>query len=268
METSFMKKHSQLSLLSTSMSVAALLLVSTTSFAAVNYKGENYKGEAMTAPVPAATVAAVAPCSVEKALKDGFYVGAQVGYDSYRVSQNYNLSAPGFSSSGNSSNNATGFVGGLFAGYGQSFQDAFYLAGEVLVNTSGANQSNSVVTSDASGSLTSNSKFSVNTSYAARFLPGIKLNNSSLFYVPLGYISTSLKGQRSIISSNGNSATSRKSKYSGGFVYGLGMETAVNENFSLRGEYTHSSNNSFSSSGVKYSPYDNQLMVGLLYHFA
>ena len=245
-----MKKYSRLSVLSLSAgaSVAAFLLASTTSFAAANYKGESYKGEPM----------APAPCPVEKPLKDGFYVGAQVGYDSYKASEKVTGPAVGFNSS--RVTNATGFAGGLFAGYGQYFQDAYYLAAEILVNTSGASQSNSLT--DSLG-VNSNSKFSANTSYGVRLLPGIKLNNSSLLYIPLGYMSASLKGTTNLTS---------KSQYSGAFVYGLGVETAIYENFSLRGEYTHTNNNSFSSTSsdqtVKWSPSDNQVMLGLLYHFA
>lgn len=251
-----MKKYSQLSLFSAGVSVAALLLASTAGFAAGNYKGENYKGEAMAVP-----------CPVEKPLKDGFYVGAQVGYDSYRAAESYNLANGTLAANGSNTINATGWAGGLFAGYGQYFQDAYYLAGEILVNTSGASQSNNGTFTSAGTSVATNNKFSANTSYGVRLLPGIKLNNSALLYIPLGYISTSLKGTQSI-SSGALGASGSKSQYSGAFVYGIGIETAIYENFSLRGEYTHTNNNSFSTGGVKWTPYDNQVMLGLLYHFA
>ncbi len=251
-----MKKCSQLSLFSAGVSVAALLLASTAGFAAGNYKGENYKGEAMAAP-----------CPVEKPLKDGFYVGAQVGYDAYRASESYNVANGTLAASGSNTINATGWVGGLFAGYGQYFQDLYYLAGEVLVNTSGASQSNNGTFTSGATTVTANNKFSANTSYGIRLLPGVKLNNSALLYIPLGYMSASLKGTQNV--SNGTlSASTSKSQYSGAFVYGIGIETAIYENFSLRGEYTHTNNNSFSSDGVKWSPSDNQFMLGLLYHFA
>ncbi len=258
-----MKKYSQLPLFSAGVAAAALLFASTAGFAAGNYKGEMYKGE------PAA------PCPVEKMLKDGFYVGAQVGYDSYRSNGNYNLSnaattapaAATITANGSNSMNATGWAGGLFAGYGQYFQDAYYLAGEILVNTSGASQSNnSTVAIVGTGSATVNSKFSANTSWGVRALPGMKLNNSTLLYIPLGWMSTSLKGTTSLTTTAGNASTS-KSQYQGGFVYGVGMETVVYENFSLRGEYNHTNYNSFSSGGVKWSPSNNQVMLGLLYHF-
>lgn len=255
-----MKKYSQLPLFSAGVAAAALLFASTAGFAAGNYKGEMYKGE------PAA------PCPVEKMLKDGFYVGAQVGYDSYRAANSFSVTnaAAGGTASANGSitTNATGWAGGLFAGYGQYFQDAYYLAGEILVNTSGASQSNNATaTTLLGGSATVNSKFSANTSWGVRLLPGIKLNNSTLLYIPLGYMSASLKGTTNF-TSGGLSVGTSKSQYQGAFVYGVGMETVVYENFSLRGEYNHTNYNSFSTGGVKWSPYDNQVMLGLLYHFA
>jgi outer membrane immunogenic protein len=244
-----MKKYMQLSLLSAGVSAAALLLASA-AFAG-SYKGENLKGEAM-AP-------AVAPCSQEKGLKDGFYVGAQVGYDAYRLSKNYgSTTLNGVALTGNATQSATGFAGGLFAGYGQYFNDAYYLAGEILANASGASQS-----STAAGSNTQTVKFNVSSNYGVRVLLGTKLNNSSLLYIPLGYNWANLKAQQAV-----NGVNYSKSNTSGGFAFGLGLETAVYENFSLRGEFTHTSYNSFNNNGIKNTPYDNQVMVGLVYHFA
>ncbi len=252
-----MKKYSQLPLFYAGVSAAALLLASTAGFAAGNYKGEMYKGEP-------------APCPVEKMLKDGFYVGAQVGYDSYRAVNSYSVTdATGaLAANGSDAIAATGWAGGLFAGYGQYFQEAYYLAAEILVNTSGASQSNNNTVKLSGVGGTVNSKFSVNTSWGVRVLPGVKLNNSTLLYIPLGYMSASLKGTATATSTSGLTATASKSQYQGGFVYGVGLETVVYENFSIRGEYTRTNYNSFSSGGAKWSPYDNQAMLGLVYHFA
>ena len=260
-----MKKYSQLPLFYAGVSAAALLLACTAGFAAGNYKGEMYKGEA--------------PCPVEKVLKDGFYVGAQVGYDSWRAVDSYNLTATNSlttaTASGSNAISATGWTGGLFAGYGQYFQEAYYLAAEILVNTSGASQSNNWnETVVGTAVRTYNDKFSVNTSWGVRVLPGFKLNNSTLLYVPLGYMSASLKGTANFTNNGtaggGTSVNvgASKSQYQGGFVYGVGLETVVYENFSIRGEYTRTNYNSFSTGGVKFSPYNNQAMLGLVYHFA
>ena len=120
-----MKKQLRLSLIS-----SAVLLAATTACFAGSYKGENYKGEA------------VAPCPTPLMIKDGFYLGAQLGYDSYRirnsVSANTVAPDPAESFNTNPALNATGWVGGIFGGYGQYFNEMYYLAGELFVNGSGA----------------------------------------------------------------------------------------------------------------------------------
>ena len=73
-------------------------------------------------------------------LKDGWYLGAQAGYDSYRIRNS--TSFPGtFAASTVTA--ANGWLGGLFLGYGQYMTNMFYLGGEIFGNVSGAQQSNS-----------------------------------------------------------------------------------------------------------------------------
>lgn len=218
----------------------ALIAVSATGVAlAGNYKGEGYyKGDV--------------PCPV-RGLKDGIYLGAQVGYDSYRIRENQALPGP---VNGNPAIDLTGWVGGLFLGYGQYVTNQFYLGAEILGNYSGAN------TSYSFGSY--NSKVTVKGSAGIDFIPGLKLNDSSLGYLRLGYKWARFQSQESL---TGGSAAS-KSSTQGGFNYGLGIETLVYENWSIRTEYTHTNYNSFTSGlGTKFSPSDNQVMLGVLYHF-
>lgn len=230
---------------SVSMSIlaASVLLASSTAFAAANYKGENYK-ETLPACPPIPT------------LMSGFYLGGQVGYDSYRVRENIsnaNITA-------NPPINLTGFVGGLFLGYGQYF-DNFYLAGEALVDYDGSSTSFSIT--DALG--TYNSKIQATTTYGLSLLPGVKLNDTTLGYIRLGYNWTVLKSTES----STGLANASKSNTSGGFNYGLGVETLLTGNWSLRTEYTHTNYNSFSSSmGTSFNPANNQYMLGIVYHFA
>ncbi|RDI44549.1 outer membrane protein [Aquicella lusitana] len=232
---------------------ASLILASSTGVAfAKGYKGEaNYKGEAMAAP-----------CPPPKMLKDGWYVGGQVGYDSYRVRQNINT--PSTSDIiGNPVLNATGWVGGLFLGYGQYLTDLFYLGGEIFANVSDADENYSLT--DTVG--TYNSKFEVNSSYGLALLPGLRLNDTSLGYIRLGWNWANLKGKENIT----GGASSSKSHTSNGFNLGLGLETLVYENWSVRTEYSHTWYNSFNSGGTfgtKFNPSDNQFMLGVLYHFA
>src|SRR5579872_2213999 len=106
---------------------ASLLVASTASLAAGNYKGV-YKGEEP------------APCPAPARLLDGFYLGIAGGYDSYRVRENRGFTGAGAVATDNPAINATGFVGGLLGGYGQYLNDVFYLGGELFVNASGASE--------------------------------------------------------------------------------------------------------------------------------
>lgn len=233
-----MKKQLKLTMLS----AAVMLLASSTSFAhGGNFKGENYKGE------PA--------CPPPIMLKDGFYLGAEVGYDSYRTRENASGTIDGVVISSNPVTNPTGWVGGLFAGYGQ-YMDNFYLAGEIFTTDTGAQTSHNV--------NTYNSKITANWGYGLSLLPGYRLNNTSLFYVRLGYNWIRLKAQEST-----SLVATSTTNTSNGFNYGVGIETLVYENWSVRGEYTHTNYSSFTTAmGTSVSPSDNQFLLGVLYHFA
>ena len=192
-------------------------------------------------------------------LKDGFYLGGQVGYDSYWVRENIALPAPG-DIIGSVKFNAPGWVGGLFLGYGKYFYRYYYMAAEILGNYSQANQRNYI----QSATTTYSSKITVNGSYGVSLLPGIQIANSTLAYVRLGYLWTNFKANEI----TGGTSVS-KSNTSGGFQYGLGLETLLVNNWSVRAEYTHTNNTSFTTSlGTNFDPSDNQVMLGLIYHFA
>lgn len=242
---------------------AALILASTSGLAlAKSYKGENYKGEAM-------------PCPVPLTLKDGFYIGAQAGYDAYRVRESTGATVVGpagtASLNGNPSVAATGWVGGLFLGYGQYLTDLFYLGGEIYGNYSGAEEShnNSVSvtpTAAVAGSAAVNTKIEARGSGGINLIPGIKLNDTSLGYVKLGWNWTSLKATQTLSGTVGGSDS--QTHTSNGFGFGVGIETLVWDNWSVRTEYDHVYLNSFSTNYTSFDPSDNQFTVGILYHFA
>jgi outer membrane immunogenic protein len=235
--------------------VATTLLLGSTSALAANYKDE-YKD---VAPV-------VMPACVQ--LMDGFYVGAQVGYDNYSTRETTSV-APALSLGGTINGNpsvaANGWVGGLFLGYGMYFSNLYYLGLEVFGNGSGASESHNFT---ASNGDSYNNKFTVGGSYGISLLPGIKLSNATLGYIRLGYNRASMKGQETSTPAGTGGTYDSKSQWQGGFNYGLGMETYVYQNFSVRTEYTHTNYSSFSNTYTKYSPSDNQFMLGLIYHFA
>jgi opacity protein-like surface antigen len=57
-------------------------------------------------------------------------------------------------------------------------------------------------------------------------------------------------------------------QWGNGLIAGLGLETAIDDRFSVRGEYNYISYGSYDSSlGTVFSPSNSQFMLGLLYHF-
>jgi opacity protein-like surface antigen len=236
---------------------SALLLTSTAGFAA-NYKGEsNYKGEAM----------APAPCPQPLMLRDGLYVGANALYDSYRTRiTRTSAIAPVFSnySSVLASN---GWGGGLFGGYGMYFNNMWYLAGEVFIDGSGASQSASFGTTAAVGTYNVNFTQSVGMSWGVSALPGYKLNDSTLGFIRLGYEGARLRAQN-----NGTTPTlafsNSKTQWKSAFEYGVGIETAVYPDVSVRGEFDHAGYGQLTSSLARSTSTDNQYNLGVIYHFA
>jgi outer membrane immunogenic protein len=230
----------------------ALILASTSGVAFA----KGYKGEATYKDMP---------CPPPVMLKDGFYLGAQVGYDSYRV--RHSITNPGGSGlNANPVQNVSNWVGGLFLGYGQYLTDLFYLGGEIFGTLNNGSQRVNISTATL-GSFSS--KFETNNSYGLALLPGLRLNDTSLGYLRFGYNWANLKGSDSLTTAAGVMTSTSKSNTSGGFNFGLGIETLLVTNWSVRGEFSHTWYNNFTSNmGTKYSPSDNLFMLGLLYHFS
>ncbi len=272
-----MSKKPQLSLLTVGMSIAALVLASTSSLAA-GYKAENYKGEVYKGE---------APCPVEPSLKDGFYVGAQVGYDMYRVKDEVDvLDNDGNALSSDPTLNANGWAGGLFLGYGKYF-DQFYLGAEIFGNASGAKSSSDTDVITETGDLLSvDSDVKVKSEYGISILPGYKVNNTSLLYIRVGYNWAKIDhdvdfdgigaGDLPLSMSDDESNTVH------GWSGGVGIETLLADNFSVRAEYTYTKYNNASNSGddddAVFSTAsvdsdldhlaDNQFMLALIYHIS
>jgi opacity protein-like surface antigen len=231
---------------------ASLFFLPSTSFAASSHS--YYKGE----------VSAPEASSQRKALDEGLYVGFALGYDSYRARSNAGIAFNGDTIAADPALYANGFAGGILGGYGHYFNNLLYLGGEGFVNLTGASTHASFT--DSLGNSNYNNKFSVGTSFGFGVLPGIKVNESSLFYLHLGFSCTNMEGQENIrvgtLQNNDDS-----NHWQTGFSYGLGLETAIYQDFSLRGQYTYTSYNSFNSPfDTVYSPSNNQFMLALIYH--
>lgn len=245
-----MKKISRLTAIAAAVSAASLLVASPATFAHhVNYKAD-YKNEA--------------PCPPEPMLKDGFYVGLGASYDAYKVRKSTSTSDLGYVTTFNPPLSAKGWDGELFAGYGQYF-DYFYIGGELMVSTSSATGSWGAGTFN--NFLNYQSKFDARTSYGAALLPGVRVNNASLFYIRLGYVRTDFKARESFAIGAFPFSFS-ESEWKGAFQYGVGIETLVYDNLSLRGEYTYAGFGDFRTSNItKYEPANNQFVLSLIYHF-
>lgn len=241
----------------TKMTTALLVIAASTNIAnAQPYKGE-YKDEEVAA--------SPAPCAVPCLLKDGFYVGAQGGYDSYRI-RNSLSSPPAFGPAFNFNPQASanGWVGGVMAGYGQYLNDLFYIGAEIMANYSDATSSIGASTP----TLAYRNQVRVRGSWGVAALPGVRLNDGTLGYVRIGYNWANLQSHETATGLPVNTSVN-KSHTSSGFNVGVGIETLVYENWSVRAEYTHTNYNSFNSAvGTSFSPSDNQFMVGVIYHFS
>lgn len=209
-----MKKQLQLSLIS--IAVASLAL-SSASFAANakgdGYKGENYKGEAM------------APCPQPLTLNGGFYIGADVGYDMYQAEHEFSATN-GVNVSDNPTLSASGWAGGLFAGYGMYFNDAWYLGAEVFGNWSGADTSHTLSTNSTATTtlgIINNAEFSSSGNVGVDVIPGMKLNPATLAYVRLGYNWADLEGQNTVTVDGTALPKTTDSDWEGGFHWGVGI---------------------------------------------
>jgi len=227
---------------------AALILASTTGMVfAKGYKGD-YKGEA---------------CPPPQMLKTGWYLGAQVGYDSYRVRTN----VAEVEYAMNPVAAANGWVGGLMLGYGMMMNDWFYLGGELFADWSNAD--NNLTVTDNLDVASGNYSFEANSSYGIGLLPGIKMTDSTLTYIRLGWNWANLQSKLSYTAPavGGTTTSVSKSNTSNGFVFGVGMETLIVDNWSLRGEFDHTWYSNYNFGGASTNPSDNQYMLGVLYHF-
>lgn len=251
---------------STKLLALSLLTASTVSFAHGhnNFKGETNFKDAVPCPVPAT-------------LMGGFYVGAQAGYDSYRVRESFSnsfvtgsdVTASTVSASGTTVHNATGWLGGLFLGYGEYFSNSYYLGGEIFGNLSNADAARHYTATETLGgeSVSSYGNVEVKGNYGLSIIPGYKINDTTLGYVRLGWNWARVKGNKtdaSVENGTAYSYTSGSTRTNNGFAWGLGMETKLVDNWSLRTEYNHTY---FNNGSNNFDASDNQYSVGILYHF-
>ena len=188
------------------------------------------------------------------ALSHGAYVGGELGYDYSKLYENvlfpFTTSHGPSTLTGYMHSAATGFVGGGFIGYGQTFTNHLYLGIELIANGSTASTNDQMVYDhfhdiglyDGDGYR---STLSIKNNLGISILPGIKINQKALFYGRLGYSQAHISGKESIIFFSEPLGLPQSitpyalSSSPNGFSYGLGIETALLNHLSFRGEFIH-----------------------------
>lgn len=195
----------------------------------------------------------------------GFYVGGNLGYVNSNVSSKFPNAS--FNSTcnitGNKSSNASGFLYGIYGGYGAAI-NSFYIGGELYALSDKTKRN--VKFPSANGSITSKQGLAIGA--AARF--GYVLGEN-LVYAKLGIeskkIETKLKFdvQNGIYSGNSASTVTL-------FVPGLGYERAIG-NVLVRAEYSYITQKKIQFSAlsntkcVEVSIADHRLTFGAAYKF-
>lgn len=207
--------------------------------------------------------------SEEVKLNDKVYLALGIGYDSYRMlnkvtdsDQDINLFF-----SIDPRLNLPGMVGELILGYGKYFPKLHnvYLATEIFINGSAADTDYELNISDDTFIL--DTDIVVNGGCGINLLSGIKINNISLLYVKLGYAWSMTRIEETIRDTGWSSTEYDTSMTNDGWSYGIGLESAFNDHFSLRGELTHTKYASFYTKlGTEIFPSDTQYVLALVYH--
>lgn len=241
-----------------------VLLAATTGLAFANGNHHrNYKDDDCAPPCNPCNPCNPCPPSV---LMDGFYLGAGVGYNILTTHSNFDETTR-IAVQGNPELAASGWDGGVFLGYGQYVNYMFYLGGEVFANYSNSSKTINITT--PTGNFHANVRS--NWNYGLAILPGIRLNCATLGYLRFGYDWANVDSSASVhINEPATDFSGSRSNTISGFVYGFGIETVVQDNWSVRADYTYTNYNSSSSSRnaiARVNPADNRVMVSLVYHF-
>lgn len=245
------------------------------------------------APVPAA------PCHV-----GSFYLGAGISRDrglfktdetavyvdpvapnlTYGINKNFDWSGDGID-------------GELFAGYGITFQDHYYVAlegfGDITSNRANFNKSAALFTINPATVLTSaasSAKFQQDWSAGISVIPGVKITDSTMLFARIGWIISKFKLNGVIDTvdifnlGNGPFPTFyNNNKNLNGVQLGIGLQAMVTTNVAVRTEWDWSRFQNFTAntfgtnvnnSGLNYAaqvtvkhPENDQFKFGVAYYF-
>ena len=203
-------------------------------------------------------------------LNDGMYLALGIGYDSYRLLNQVKFTDDEVNAfvSMDSRLNLPGMIGDFILGYGRYFKKYpfLYLGVEAYVNGSAADTDYELNLSE--NIFTVDTDIIVNGAYGVNVLPGIKLNKISLLYLKLGYSWSMISIEETIRDDGWTSVEYDTSQTTGGWSYGIGIESAFNDEFSLRGEFAYFNYQPFHSElRTEVNPNNTQYVLALVYHF-
>lgn len=162
------------------------------------------------------------------------YLGANIGMNLNTI-DNGSTNFPG----NQIGTNYRGVPFNVFAGFGGSVSESFYLAGEVNATLGNATVSN-------------NGNLKTTYGFGASVIPGIMLSDHTLGFVRGGVVDTKF----SDIKANRT-----------GVQIGAGMQTSLTSNVDLRGEYDFTGYKSINKFDFSGNPHSDTFNVGLLYKF-
>lgn len=213
-------------------------------------------------------------------LDDGFYVGIGGGYNWYTIHRHVQatiLDDPLFNETAYAY--PTHMVGTLFLGYGHTLNCPAYLGVEGYIDLTNAHSHEYTTVFSDAGPYVYKTATTARFGYGCSLLPGYKWRDSSLVYLKFGFTQTRFKElEKEYLTTAANGQPFLKTtKYhsANGFSYGIGVEEALYWGLSLRGEFSHTTYQSFtntytsfvSSTKVSLQPSNTEFVLSLIWHF-
>lgn len=198
---------------------------------------------------------------------DGAYLGLNLGHESVTAKTETIGTGTIAGSVTNDEFGASGLTGGVFAGYGHTF-DSLYLGAEAEGSIGNADY-------NYKDNLGTTIKARQKDSYGASIRIGFLPVENTLLYSRLGIIRGKFSTKDNITDGSTYTVDVNESAYKTGAQLGLGAETALQDNIHVRLDWTYDDyqdwnlHASIPGTGVnqKISPNSNIFRVGLSYNF-
>jgi opacity protein-like surface antigen len=166
--------------------------------------------------------------------------------------------------------NITGWNVGLLAGYGVNFTNRWYTGFELFGNYDDVDGRANWNQSDAVCSICGttpgqnvNSRLEKEWDFGAAFLPGYQVSDNALLYARVGYVGAEFENTLRWIGNTNSSLTTAqrtvltnnrdRSKWLNGLQLGVGVDTLVYQNLSLRTEFNINNYGNYNSNALSAS---------------